>query len=101
MLNVLHRNKEIDSIFSCNDVLDCLGNPEIIKNYSISLWRTKDLIHMLYVANELYLQEDVDKVLIIGQGLGENRTYHLVITGIPNKKSSGYCIEQFLFRNFC
>lgn len=100
VLNVLHRNKEIDSIFSCNDVLDCLGNPEIIKNYSISLWLTKDLIHMLYVANELYLQEDVDKVLIIGQGLYENRTYHLVITGIPNKKSVIKQIDYFEKKGF-
>ncbi len=100
VLHVIQLTKEIDSIFNCNDVNDCLGNPESLNNNSISLWRTKDLVHILYIANEIYLEEDVDKVLIVGQGLGNNRIYHLVITGINNKKVAKEQIDYFEHKGF-
>jgi rare lipoprotein A len=84
-LNIIKMTKKLDSTFTCNDVLDCLGNPTKLKGYSISLWRTKNLIQLLYVANELYLNEEIENVYIIGLGINENRTYHVVISNIPNK----------------
>ena len=87
-LNLLQRNTEIDSIFTCTDVLDCLGNEEKLSGYSISLYSTNDLIHILYLANELYLQEDVDKVYIIGSGVMENRKYQMVISNYAVKKDA-------------
>lgn len=100
VLHIIQHTKEIDSIFNCNDVNDCLGNPESLSNTSISLWRTNDLIHMLYVANEIYLEEDIDKVLIVGQGLANYRIYHLVITGISNKKIAKEQIDYFERKGF-
>ncbi len=93
IMDLLQKNREIDSIFSCDDVLDCLGNPEKLSGYSLSLWRAKDIIHMLYVANELYLHEDIDKVLIVGTGVNESRMYHLVITGFPDKHAASESIS--------
>jgi rare lipoprotein A len=84
-LNIIKMTKKLDSTFTCNDVLDCLGNPTKLKGYSISLWRTKNLIQLLYIANELYLNEEIDNVYIVGLGINENRTYHVVISNIPNK----------------
>ena len=84
-LNIIKMTKKLDSTFTCNDVLDCLGNPTKLKGYSISLWRTKNLIQLLYVANELYLNEEIENVYIVGLGINENRTYHVVISNIPNK----------------
>ena len=100
VIDVIRKTKEIDSIFNCEDVLDCLGNPESLNNYSISLWRTKDLVHMLYVANELYLQEDVDKVYIVCNGAADNRVYKLVISGIRNKKEVKERIDYFEKKGF-
>lgn len=80
--------KKLDSTFTCNDVLDCLGNPANLNGYSISLWRTKNLIHLLYIANELYLNEELDNVYVVGFGTNENRTYHVVISNIPNQATS-------------
>lgn len=87
-LNIIKMTKNLDSTFKCNDVLDCLGNPAKLSGYSISLWRTKNLIHLLYIANELYLNEELENVYVVGFGANENRTYHIVISNIPNKSET-------------
>ena len=85
---ILNKTQEIDSIFRFNEVLDCLGNKDELSGYSLSLWRTKDIIHMLYVANELYLHDDIEKVLIAGTGMGTERLYHLILTGYSGKEAA-------------
>ena len=87
-LNLLSQNKEIESLFACTDVLDCLGNNENLSGYSLSLYSTGDLVHILYLANELYLQEDVDKVLIVGRGYGIERKYQIVISNYATKNDA-------------
>jgi rare lipoprotein A len=99
-LKLLHKNPEIDSLFTCEDVTDCLGNPDQLEGYSLSLWRTNDIIHMLYIANELYLHEDVKKVLIVGLGVGAKRVYHLTLTGYPNKESAAKAYDFFERKGF-
>ncbi|MBL7924200.1 MAG: septal ring lytic transglycosylase RlpA family protein [Bacteroidia bacterium] len=99
-MNLLQKNREIDSLFTCEDVTDCLGNPERLSGMSLSLWRTKDIVHMLYVANELYLHEDVEKVYIVGLGTGNTRTYHLVLSGYPNKQKTLEAIDYFERKGF-
>lgn len=99
-LNIIHHNKEIDSLFTCYDVLDCLGNHDELKDFSVSLWSTKDLIHVLYVANELYVNEDIDKVTIVGKGSGENRIYRVVVTGFPTKKAAETAVDYFERKGF-
>ncbi len=99
-LTLLQKNKEIDSLFSCEDVTDCLGNPAELEGYSLSLWRSKDIIHMLYIANELYLHEDVEKVLIVGLGLGSKRTYHLTLTGYHTRKEAAVAYDFFERKGF-
>jgi rare lipoprotein A len=100
VLYLIQRSKTIDSIFSCEDIMDCLGNPENLQGYSISLWKTKDLVHMIYLANELYLQEPIDKVLIAGIGIGDQRTYHLVLTNFKNRAEALKAIDQFERKGF-
>ena len=99
-LNILQRNKEIDSLFTCTDVLDCLGNEEKLSGFSLSLYTTSDLIHILYLANELYLQEDVDKVYIVGNGDGGNRKYQMVISNYPTKKEALVAKDFFERKGF-
>lgn len=99
-LTLLQKNAEIDSLFTCEDVTDCLGNPDQLEGYSLSLWRTNDIIHMLYIANELYLHEDVEKVLIVGLGVGVKRVYHLTLTGYPNKESASKAYDFFERKGF-
>ncbi|HNR18394.1 MAG TPA: septal ring lytic transglycosylase RlpA family protein [Bacteroidia bacterium] len=76
---------DLKAVFKNEPVADCLGNKVELKNFSLSLWRTKDLSHALLLANHLYVTEDLKKILIASKGLGKNRRYHLVITGIQTK----------------
>jgi hypothetical protein len=100
VLNIIRKTKELDSVFTCEDVLDCLGNNAALKGYSISLWKTKDIVHMIYVANELYLHEDIKEVLIVVNGVGENRMYHLVISNYPTKKAALESKDYFEKKGF-
>jgi rare lipoprotein A len=100
IMEILSKTREIDSIFSCEDVLDCLGNPEELSGISLSLWRSKDIVHMLYVANELYLHEDVEKVYIVGMGVNSSRIYHLVLSGFKTKLSASETISKFEKKGF-
>ena len=99
-MNLLQDNKEIDSLFTCNDVLDCLGNEEKLSGFSLSLYSTTDLIHILYLANELYLQEDVDKVYIVGNGGGNNRKYQMIISNYTTKKDAMVAKDFFERKGF-
>jgi rare lipoprotein A len=99
-LQLLKLNPIIDSIFRCEDVLDCLGNREHLRGESIRLWKTKDIIHMLYIANELYLEDDVDQVLITGSGFGPERTYSLVVTGFSNQQEAIRAADRFERKGF-
>ncbi len=94
-LNIIKMTKKLDSTFTCNDVLDCLGSPAKLTGYSISLWRTKNLKHLLYIANELYLKEEIENVYVVGLGVNENRTYHVVISNIPNKSEAVKQIDYY------
>lgn len=55
---------------------------------------------MLYIANELYLHEDVEKVYIVGSGINENRIYHLVISGLQTKIKASETISRFEKKGF-
>jgi rare lipoprotein A len=99
-LTLLKITDEIDSLFTNYDFLDCLGNPEEKEGLSISLWKTKNLLHMLYVANELYLHDDITKVYIAGKGTGSNRIYHLVLSGFDSKKEVQKATEQMEKKGF-
>lgn len=100
LVNLIHRSKTIDSLFACEDIMDCLGNPESLEGYSISLWKTRDLVHMIYQANELYLQESIEKVLIAGLGIGDQRTFHLVLTGFRNRAEALKAIDIYERKGF-
>jgi hypothetical protein len=99
-VNLIRLTPEIDSIFTGNDVLDCLGNADELSNRSLSLYRTSDLLHIIYLANELYLHDDVDKVYISGKGSGKNRIYHLVISGYSNEQELKSAKDYFEKKGF-
>jgi rare lipoprotein A len=99
-MNLIRHTPEIDSIFTCTDVLDCLGNEDDLKNYSLQLYRTNDLIHTIYLANELYLHEDVDKVYIVGKGIGEKRLYSIVTSNYKTQKDAIIAKDYFEKKGF-
>lgn len=76
---------EQDSLFMNNLVIDCLGNIDKLSNFSLSLWSSNYLIHALYIANDLYVKDDVENILICPRGKGDFKKYHIVISGIKSK----------------
>lgn len=84
-INLLQLTPELENIFSANAVVDCLGNIESLSGYSLSLWSTNDLLHAIYIANDLYLKEDIDKVYIVSKKNTDSKKYHVVISGIENR----------------
>jgi rare lipoprotein A len=80
VLDLLLLTPALDSIFSTGEVHDCLGNEAELKGKSISLWRSFDLLHALYVANDLYLKEDVQKVLIVTRKQSGRKLFHIVLS---------------------
>jgi rare lipoprotein A len=84
-LDVLQLTPELDSMFTCSRVVDCLGNEETLSGFSLSLWSTANLLHAIYIANDIYLKEDVEKVFIVTKNSGDSKTYHVVISGIENR----------------
>jgi hypothetical protein len=65
--------------------MDCLGNTAALSGRSMVLWSTCWLMHALYTANELYIAEDLDRVLVCGRGTGRNRRYDVVLSGLADR----------------
>ena len=84
-INLIQLTPELDSMYANNPVTDCLGNAETLSGFSLSLWSTADLLHAIYIANDLYLKEDVEKVYIVTKKSGDEKQYHVVISGIENR----------------
>lgn len=82
VLNIIHLTPGLDSAFHAGPVVDCLGNPAQLSGASLSVWSTSDLVHAIYVANDLYLKEPVDKVLVAHRHKASGKVYHVVISGI-------------------
>ena len=73
---------ELDSIFKTTQVSDCLGNAVKITEYTISIWRTRDLEHAILLGNLLYEQEYVHAIFI-GKKIVKGRPiYHLIVSNI-------------------
>ncbi len=81
-INILKPDAKTDSLYRHTRVMDCLGNPETLGKLSLSVWSTRHLPHILYIANQLYLQEDFQKVYICHKDHWRRPTYHLVISHI-------------------
>jgi rare lipoprotein A len=84
-IDLLQLTPELDSIFNCNSVTDCLGNSETLSDFSLSLWSTEYLLHAIYMANDLYLKEDVEKVYIVTKESAGVKKYHVALSGIENR----------------
>jgi len=100
VLNLVIHTREIDSIFNAHPVVDCLGNESGLERITLSIWRTTDLVHSIYVSNDLYLKETVKNVLI---GKSRNKgilEYHILLTGIESKAKAIEMKEEYERKGF-
>lgn len=80
---------EIDSLYRNEPVMDCLGNIDTLRKISMTIWSTKFLMHALYVANDLFLKEKAEKILVCGKNKTNSRTYHIVLSNISSEAEFG------------
>lgn len=100
VLNLLVHTKELDSIFNAHPVVDCLGNESRLDRLTLSVWRTTDLVHAIYVSNDLYLKEPVKNVLIGKSTRNGIPEYHILLTGIENKARAVKLKEEYERKGF-
>jgi rare lipoprotein A len=84
-LNELRYLPDKDSLrgmFLHSPVVNSLGRASKLRDHSLSVWHSSDLEHVVYFANDFYLKEPYNEVLIVTSESGRKRHYHVVITGI-------------------
>jgi len=100
VLNLLHMTPVLDSLYHATSFADCLGNPAKPGGLSLSLWSTHDLIHAIYVANDLYLKVDLPAIYIGNKLSGGKRIYHVVVSNITNEEELKERINYFEQQGF-
>ncbi len=76
-----------DSLYRHEPVMDGLGNIASLSGRSMRLWSTRHLMHAIYMANDIWLKDTLDQVLVCGRGQGKRRRYDVVITGITGRNT--------------
>ncbi|MDQ3052189.1 MAG: septal ring lytic transglycosylase RlpA family protein [Bacteroidota bacterium] len=100
VLNLLQLTPELTELYHAHPVVDCMGNEGTLRDVSLSLWSTHDLIHAIYVANDLYLKEPVDEVLIGIKDKNGIKKYHIIISGIKDKAAAAKMKDEFERKGF-
>jgi rare lipoprotein A len=100
VLDILHPTPELEKTFTAAPVVDCLGNIADPEGVSLSLWSTGDLLHAVYVANDLYLKENVNRVYIGNKMVAGKRKYFVLISGIPDKATALSVKDEFQRKGF-
>ena len=84
--------KPLDSttvnLYASQPAMDCLGNIDSVSGWALRVWASSQLIHALYVANDLYVNENIENVLLCGLGEGDEREYAVVVNALPDRESS-------------
>jgi len=88
VLNLLQLTPELEQTYNAAPVVDCLGNVGELSGVSLSLWSTDDLLHAVYIANDLYLKENVKLVYIGHKSKSGKKKYHIIISGIESKEAA-------------
>jgi len=100
ILDLVQDTPELEKIYNATPFVDCLGNEAALSDISLSLWSTYDLVHAVYVANDLYLKESVNQVLIGNKLLYGKKKYYIIITGIEGKAAATKAKDEFERKGF-
>lgn len=100
VLDIIQLTPELDSAFHASPVVDCFGNKSELDGVSVTLWSTEDLVHAIYIAGDLYIKEDVNKVLICTKEISGKKKYHVVLTGMKNSAEAKKLIDEYERKGF-
>ena len=100
ILNLLKHTPALDSIYTASSVVNCFGKTAELTDISLSLWSSYDLIHAIYVANDLYLKEKECDILIGNKLINDRRKYHVIVSGINDKNDAEKLKIKFELKGF-
>ena len=100
VLNILQMTPALDSAFHSSSFTDCLGNSAEPEGISVSLWSTHDLLHAIYVANDLYLKVDLPAIYIGNKDVAGQKIYHVVVSNIKDQQELKEKISYFEQQGF-
>jgi hypothetical protein len=100
VLKLLRPGRLLDSIYNASNIVTSFGKKEDPEGLMLSLWKTEDLVHAIYVANDFYLKENVDRVYIANKIVNGRKQYHIVIGNIADKQEALLLKVQFEKKGF-
>ena len=81
-LNLLKMTPELEQKFNSGNIVDCFGNPATPPGWLLSIWSTTELIHAIYVANDLYLKEKSVQIYMGHKYQKGVKRYHVLVSGL-------------------
>ena len=93
-LNVINLSQNLKENFQKNKILDINGKSGKLHSVSVSIWSSYHLEHVMYMAINLKLNYDLDKIYIQGKGVGNSKKYSIIATGIKSKDVAAKLVEQ-------
>lgn len=100
VLNIIILTPQLDSAFHVSSFVDCLGNSATPSGKTVSIWSTNDLIHAIYISNDLYIKEKYDRIFI-GHRIEKNeRRYHVLISNLENRQAAEQAVQYFQGKGF-
>jgi rare lipoprotein A len=85
-LNLIQNTEQLKKIYGGEKLVNSLGHETKSEGYALSLWHTSDLVHAIYFANDLYVKEPVNKVLIKYLKTKNRAYYYICIDGIESEQ---------------
>ena len=87
---------ELDSTFRVHRYSDCLGNLDSLHGHTVSVFRSENLQHVLYLANDLQDLTEKEKVIVKKEGA----LFYILLTGLPNPAACESLIHQLRQHGF-
>lgn len=100
VLNMIVLTPQLDSAFHASAFVDCLGNSATPLGKTVSVWSTTDLVHAIYVSNDLYLKEHYDRIYIGHRIEGNKRRYHVLISNLESRQAAEQVVQYFQDKGF-
>lgn len=100
VLNIIVLTPQLDSAFHTTSFVDCLGNAATPSGKTVSIWSTTDLVHAIYISNDLYIKEKYDRIFI-GHRIEKNeRRYHVLVSNLENREAAEQVVKYFQDKGF-
>lgn len=100
VMNIIVLTPQLDSAFHASSFVDCLGNAATPSGKTVSVWSTNDLVHAIYISNDLYIKEKYDRIFIGHRIENNERRYHVLVSNLENRQAAEQVVQYFQDKGF-